>query len=206
MKVGRDLISRVTDAVMDDVRAWQQRPLDDVYPVMFLDALVLKVREAGTVQRRAFISRSGSRWMATGTCSGCGSRRQRAQVLDAGPNRAKAARRLRHPDLLRRRAQRVPGGDRGGLPPHGRSNVCGSPHPPQPELRAAARARAGRPRPQAGLYRRRRGRRAAGARGVRREVGQALPGDHPGVAERLGVRDPVLGIPPGSTSSDLHDG
>jgi putative transposase len=53
VKVGRDLISRVTDAVMDDVRAWQQRPLDDVYPVLFLDALVLKIREGGTVQRRA---------------------------------------------------------------------------------------------------------------------------------------------------------
>ena len=51
--VGRDLISRVTDAVMDDARAWQQRPLDDVYPVVFLDALVLKVREGGSVQRRA---------------------------------------------------------------------------------------------------------------------------------------------------------
>src|SRR5919108_2243166 len=37
VKVGRDLISRVTDEVMDDVRAWQQRPLDDVYPVIFLD-------------------------------------------------------------------------------------------------------------------------------------------------------------------------
>jgi putative transposase len=53
VKVGRDLISRVTDAVMDDARAWQQRPLDDVYPVIFLDALVLKIREGGTVQRRA---------------------------------------------------------------------------------------------------------------------------------------------------------
>src|SRR5438270_8869232 len=53
VKVGRDLISRVTDAVMDDVREWQQRPLDDVYPVIFLDALVLKIREGGTVQRRA---------------------------------------------------------------------------------------------------------------------------------------------------------
>ena len=53
VKVGRDLISRVTDEVMDDVRAWQQRPLEDVYPVLFLDALVLKVREGGTVQRRA---------------------------------------------------------------------------------------------------------------------------------------------------------
>jgi putative transposase len=51
--IGRDLISKVTDAVMDDARAWQQRPLEDVYPVVFLDALVLKIREGGTVQRRA---------------------------------------------------------------------------------------------------------------------------------------------------------
>jgi putative transposase len=51
--VGRDLISRVTDAVMDDARAWQQRPLEDVYPVVFLDALVLKIRDGGSVQRRA---------------------------------------------------------------------------------------------------------------------------------------------------------
>jgi putative transposase len=53
VKVGRDLISRVTDAVLDDVRAWAQRPLDDVYPVVFLDCMVLKIREGGSVQRRA---------------------------------------------------------------------------------------------------------------------------------------------------------
>jgi putative transposase len=53
VKVGRDLISKVTDAVMEDVRAWQSRPLDDVYPVLFLDALVLKIRDGGSVQRRA---------------------------------------------------------------------------------------------------------------------------------------------------------
>jgi putative transposase len=39
VKVGRDLISSVTDAVLHDVRAWQQRPLDDVYPVIFWTAL-----------------------------------------------------------------------------------------------------------------------------------------------------------------------
>jgi putative transposase len=53
VSIGRDLISRVTDAVMDDVRAWQQRPLEDVYPVVFLDALVLKVRDGGSVVRKA---------------------------------------------------------------------------------------------------------------------------------------------------------
>jgi len=53
VKVGRDLITKVTDAVMDDVRAWAARPLEDVYPVIFLDAMVLKIREGGSVQRRA---------------------------------------------------------------------------------------------------------------------------------------------------------
>src|SRR5205823_8203291 len=47
VNVGRDLISRVTDAVMEDVREWQQRPLDDVYPIVFLDALVLRSGRAG---------------------------------------------------------------------------------------------------------------------------------------------------------------
>jgi putative transposase len=53
VKVGRDLISRVTDAVMDDVREWAKRPLEDIYPIVFLDCMVIKVREGGTVQRRA---------------------------------------------------------------------------------------------------------------------------------------------------------
>jgi len=53
VKVGRDLISRVTDAVMDDVREWGKRPLEDVYPIVFLDCMVLKIRDGGSVQRRA---------------------------------------------------------------------------------------------------------------------------------------------------------
>jgi putative transposase len=53
VEVGRDLISRVTDAVMEDARAWATRPLEDVYPIVFLDCLVLKIREGGSVQRRA---------------------------------------------------------------------------------------------------------------------------------------------------------
>ena len=51
--VSPDLVSQVTDAVLEDVKAWQQRPLDDVYPVLFLDAFVVKVRDGGSVQRKA---------------------------------------------------------------------------------------------------------------------------------------------------------
>jgi putative transposase len=53
VEVSLDLISRVTDAVMDDVREWAKRPLEDIYPIVFLDCMVIKVREGGTVQRRA---------------------------------------------------------------------------------------------------------------------------------------------------------
>jgi putative transposase len=51
--VGHDLISRVTDAVVDEVAAWQCRPLDPVWAVVFLDALVIKVREQGVVQNKS---------------------------------------------------------------------------------------------------------------------------------------------------------
>ena len=53
VSVGRDLISRVTDGVIDDVRDWAKRPLEDIYPIVFLDCMVLKIREGGSVQRRA---------------------------------------------------------------------------------------------------------------------------------------------------------
>jgi putative transposase len=53
VEVSHGLISQVTDAVMDDAREWQQRPLDDVVPVLFLDAFVVKIREGGSVQRKA---------------------------------------------------------------------------------------------------------------------------------------------------------
>ena len=47
------LISNVTDAVIEEVKAWQSRPLDAVYPVVYLDALVVKMRSDGRVENRA---------------------------------------------------------------------------------------------------------------------------------------------------------
>jgi putative transposase len=51
--VSPDLISRVTDAVLDEVREWQTRPLDPVYPVVFFDALRVKIRDEGLVKNKA---------------------------------------------------------------------------------------------------------------------------------------------------------
>ena len=51
--VSPDLISRVTSAVAEDVIAWQTRALEAVYPIVYLDALVVKVRDQGVVRNKA---------------------------------------------------------------------------------------------------------------------------------------------------------
>jgi len=53
VEVSPDLISRVTDGVLDELRGWQSRPLEQVYCVVYLDALVVKIRHKGTVQNRS---------------------------------------------------------------------------------------------------------------------------------------------------------
>lgn len=53
VEVSPDLISRVTDAVTSEVKEWQNRPLDSVYPIVVLDALVLKIRDGGTVRNKS---------------------------------------------------------------------------------------------------------------------------------------------------------
>lgn len=51
--VSPTLVSDVTSEVMEDVREWQNRPLDPVYPVLFLDAIMVKSREDGKTENRA---------------------------------------------------------------------------------------------------------------------------------------------------------
>ncbi|SUB02262.1 Transposase and inactivated derivatives [Pannonibacter phragmitetus] len=51
--VSPDLISAVTDAVLDEITAWQARPLEPVYPLVFFDALRVKIRDEGTVRNKA---------------------------------------------------------------------------------------------------------------------------------------------------------
>ena len=53
MEVSPALISNVTEAVMEEVKTWQGRPLDGVYPIVYLDALVVKIRDAGHVRNRS---------------------------------------------------------------------------------------------------------------------------------------------------------
>lgn len=53
VEVSPALISKVTDAVLDEVKAWQNRPLEAIWPIVYLDAIHLKIRTDGRVQSRA---------------------------------------------------------------------------------------------------------------------------------------------------------
>src|SRR3712207_9289831 len=59
--VSPDLISAVTDAVLDEVAAWQARPHEPSYPLVFLDALRVKVRDEGLVRNKAVHIALGAR-------------------------------------------------------------------------------------------------------------------------------------------------
>ena len=52
-EVSPTLISSVTDAVVEEVKAWQSRPLDAVYPIVYLDCIHVKVRDSGVVKAKA---------------------------------------------------------------------------------------------------------------------------------------------------------
>jgi putative transposase len=49
VEISRDTISKITDAVLEEVKAWQSRALDPVYPIVYIDALVVKVRDGAHV-------------------------------------------------------------------------------------------------------------------------------------------------------------
>jgi putative transposase len=56
VEVSPDLISRVTDAVLDELQEWQSRPLDRVYPVVFIDALMVKIRDGVVANRPVYLA------------------------------------------------------------------------------------------------------------------------------------------------------
>jgi putative transposase len=53
VEVSPDLISTVTDGVIDEVRSWQSRPLDALYPILYLDALQVKIKAEGRISNKA---------------------------------------------------------------------------------------------------------------------------------------------------------
>jgi transposase-like protein len=83
--VSRDIISRITDKVIEEMTEWRNRPLDRVYPVLFIDAIVVKIRDGQVVNRPIYVvigvtvngerdilglwAGDGNEGFGTGTCS-----------------------------------------------------------------------------------------------------------------------------------------
>ncbi len=53
IEVSHETVAKVTEVVAEEVRAWQSRPVEEVYPIVFVDGLRIKVRDGGTVTNRA---------------------------------------------------------------------------------------------------------------------------------------------------------
>jgi putative transposase len=53
MEVSADLISDVTEAVMEEVESWQKRPLESHYPIVYMDAIRVKIRDGGMIQNKS---------------------------------------------------------------------------------------------------------------------------------------------------------
>ncbi len=84
IEVSPDLISAVTDAVLEEVAAWQARPLEPVYPIVFFDALRIKVRDEGVVRNKAVHIALGVRADGAKEILGSGWSRTRAPSSGCG--------------------------------------------------------------------------------------------------------------------------
>ena len=100
-EISRDTISRIIDAVVEDLLSWQNRPLDRVYPVLLIDAIVVKIRDGQVANRPIYVAMGinldGERdVLGLGRAPGRGGR----QVLDELVNRAPQPRRAGHVDCV----------------------------------------------------------------------------------------------------------
>lgn len=55
IEISADMVSKITDRILPEIREWQIRPLDLIYPFVFMDAIHFKVREEGRIKLLLFI-------------------------------------------------------------------------------------------------------------------------------------------------------
>src|SRR6478735_6818667 len=205
-EVSPDLISRVTDAVLEEVREWQNRPLDRVYPVIFFDALRVKIRDEGLVKNKAVyvalaLNSDGEKsvlglWIEQS---------EGAKFWLKVVNELKARGRERHLDRGRRRPQGLSGGDHPGVSANCRADLHRSPDQEQLGVCILERSQGNPTLHQSDLPRRERRHGFCEARGVRSRVGQTLSGDRPDLAQSVGACGAILCLCARHPQNDLHD-
>jgi len=119
IEVSPTLISNVTEAILEEVKAWQSRPLEELYPIVYLDAMMVKIRDSGHVQNQAIYVVLGVDLAGQKEVLGLWTGQQEGakfwlQVLTELKNRGGEG----YFDRLRGWAERVSGSDRNHLSPH----------------------------------------------------------------------------------------
>src|ERR1700758_1065016 len=206
LEVSPDLISTVTDAVLETVAEWQNRPLETSYPLVFFDAIRVKIRDEGLVRNKAVYLALGVAADGTKDILGHRKRDHRGrQILAQGDERAEGPRRRGHPDRRGRRPEGLSGGDRGGLSAGRGSDLHRPSHPQFAGFRVLERPEARRRRATENLPRRRRRGRPQGLGGLRgRLMGPQICGDRPDLAATMGADHPVLRLRSGRAQNRLH--
>jgi transposase-like protein len=201
--VSPDFISKVTDAVLEEVREWQSRPLDPVYPVVFFDALRVKIRDEGMVKNKAVYVALGLNPSGDKDVLGLW-----IEQTEGAKFWLKVVNELKARGVNDILIAVVDGlkGDHDRLSPGHGADLRRASDPEQPFLRKLEGPQDDPAVDQGDLSCRERRRGPAAARGVRSRMGQALSGDRSGLATKLAARHSVLRLRTGNTQDDLHHG
>ena len=193
--VSKDLVSRVTDAVLEQMQAWASRPLDAVYPVLLIDCIYVKIRE-GQVSNRPIYVAMGITVEGERDVLGRPGRWRRGRTAVAGhAHGAEEPGRSGRPDRLLRRPQGPPRGHHRDLAPGDRAVVRGAPGPQQPAVRVQAALGQDHRRSEEGLHRCDPTGGRDRVRGVRPDLAGQVSGDGRDVGTVVAGVRPVPRIP-----------
>lgn len=88
LSISPELVSAVTDAIHEEVAAWQSRPLESTYAIVFFDALRVKNRDEGAVRNKAVSGHRGALLRTQGVAGPVDRTERRREILTAGHDRA----------------------------------------------------------------------------------------------------------------------
>jgi hypothetical protein len=212
-ELSHDTISKITDEVAEEVKAWQARPLEEIYPIIYLDALVVKVRDGHHVRNKAAHIAVGVDLDGVKHVLGIwvqaveGAKFWAGVCAELRKPCCSSARRARRVDRVLRRADRVPGGGRGHLARGHGADLHGASDPGGDAVCLLRRPQEGRRGVAADLHRAHRGGRGdRAARVCRLCPGQAVSGGGGDLGERVGTVHPVPGLPTRAPEDHLHHG
>lgn len=189
VSASRELISNVTDVVTDEIELWRCRPLDEVYPILYVDGIRVKIKDNGMVSTKVAYLAIGVDLEGRKHALGWGDLRQRRiwdEVLAESRDRPAEPGCQRRPDRLLRRIDRTAGRDPFGLPRHRCADVCRARHQKRYAIRVGQGPQEGRCRDAGDLHRTHPRSRPDRPGRFRQAVRYPIPGRGRGVAPRLG--------------------